>query len=161
MDPLDTIIISGAVSFVTATASSLLVTKYRFSREEERRQSEKTESWEEELEKELYNSRQILIDILAAVGTNTLVDSSYNGSPDEYVHQQDSPKFEKLDGHINRIEELSGRTPDRHSNLGYYLTEISRQYRTGPTDDTDHRDRWAHMKKFVEDARDQMKQNKE
>jgi hypothetical protein len=161
MDSLSIILISGLVSLVTGTLSSLFVTWYRFRQKEEQRQSQKVEEWEEELEQELYDARQTIIWALSGVGPDRVVPNSYDGAPDEYVKQSDSPKLEKIDRIIRRIEKLSGKIPDKHSNLSYYLTEIRRQYRTPSGNEVNHLERWIYVKKFVEDARDKLQENKE
>lgn len=157
MNSVEVILVSGLVSFVFGTLSSIAVTKYRLNREEERRKSKEIEGWEDDITQELHNARHLLIDIMTSNRGSKLIDSSYSGSPDEYVHQHDSPKFKKLDEHMVQIERLSGQIPEKHSNMGYYLTEASRQYRRAPSSDMDHRDRWSYLRDIIEDAHEKIK----
>ena len=162
MNPITVGIITALVSATFGTVSSLIVYQVKFSREEERYRERKIERWEDEVLEELESARQILIDI-TAYRSHNLSNSKYDDvPPDEVAQQKSSPKFDRIDGHINRIEELMGRIPDKHDSLGYYFTEISRQYRGAPASDLDQSqyNRWTNIKKFVTDAKEELKENK-
>ncbi len=162
MDPLIVGVITAFVSAVFGTVSSLIVYRVKFSQEKERYRERKIERWEDEALQELESARQILIDITAY--PNNLSSSEYdNVPPDEVAQEKSSPKFDKIDSHINRIEELIGRMPDKHDSLGYYFTEISRQYRGAPASDIDQSqyDRWKNIRNFVTNAKEKLKENKQ
>mgnify|MGYP007124908611 FL=1 len=163
MDPLIVGIITALISTTFGTVSSLIVYQVKFSQEEERYRERKIERWEDEALQELESARQILIDI-TAYRSHNLSSSKYDDiPPDELAQEKSSPKFDRIDGHINRIEELIGRMPDKHDNLGYYFIEISRQYRGTPASDIgqSHYDRWTNIKDFVSNAKEQLKENKQ
>ncbi|TKX59712.1 hypothetical protein EXE48_14480 [Halorubrum sp. ASP1] len=163
MSPLIVGIITALVSATFGTVSSLIVYQVKFSQEEERYRERKIERWEDEALQELESARQILIDITARRPHN-LSSSEYDDiPPDEVAQQESSPEFDRIDGHINRIEELIGRMPDKHDNLGYYFTEISRQYRGTPASDIDQSqyDRWKNIRSFVTNAKEELEENRQ
>jgi hypothetical protein len=161
MNPLIVGIITALVSTIFGIISSLIVYRVKFSQEEERYRERKIERWEDEALQELESARQMLIDI-TVYHSHNLRSSEYGDvPPDEVAQKKDSPKFDKIDGHINRIEELIGRMPDKHDSLGYYFTQISRQYRASPASDMDQSDRWKNIKNFVTDAKEELKENRE
>lgn len=160
MNPVTTGIITALVSAVFGAISSLIVYQVKFSQEEERYRERKVERWEDEAMQELESARQILIDITSYRRAELTSGKFDHIAPDEVAHQSDSPKFDRVDRHVTRIEELLGRIPDKHDNLSYYFTEISRQYRGAPASDMSHYERWKHLRSFVQDAKDQIKDNK-
>lgn len=163
MDPLFVGVITALVSAVCGTVSSLIVYRIKFGKEKERYKERKVERWEDEALQELESARQILIDI-TAYRSHNLSSSEYDDiPPDKVAQQKSSPKFDRIDDHIIRIEELNGRMPNKHDSLGYYFTEISRQYRGTPASDVDQSqyDRWKNIRNFVTNAKKELKENKQ
>lgn len=148
-------LISGFVSLIVALVSSLLVTEYRFKRDQERRRKERVREYENNCKSALRNAHRKWIE----VRHSGEIPETSEISPSELAQNSDSELLELLDEYVIEIEELASAAPEKHEggNLSYHMDEISRLYRGSPDPVVQsHYDRWEAMSDEIKSALDSL-----